>query len=768
MEDEQAKHLEEAASVVKQEAFEMLRALDSSDLKEALKHATTMIGELKTSLLSPTSYYELYLKIFDQLSFLKSHFLQEVTKGSLDIADLYEKVQHASSVVPRLYLLITVGSVYIPTRKLPANEILKDLLEMVKGVQHPIRGLFLRYYLNQCCNQLLPDDDNNYDGTGGDVSDSLDFLLTNLGEMNRLWVRMQHTGGIREKSKRERERNDIRVTVGSNIIRLSNLVGVSIESYETVVLPRLLEISVGCKDAIAQQYIMDCIIQAFPDDYHLKTLKLFLESCTQLQAGVDVRSIIIIMLDRMSRYAGEAQTQGEEFDIFTLFKTYIDKILQEHATTMETRKLLEMQVTFLKFSLKFYPQSLENVNMILDSCSSLVEKTKDQGLDSDSHKQIVKLLSFPMETISLAILNMSHYPKLMSHLEYTSKIQVAYKIVQAVINSRHPLNSLDMANKLLEFINPILVDPKEQIDMDKIDLEDEMQNVARLVHLVVCEHPEEYFEVLNHFKVRFAAGGPRRYKYTFPALIYAYIRLLKYSVQFETALTPEKIFKTQLEVLTKFSEGNSLQALKLYLQCAHAASNVDPGHAYEDLSYDFISQALIIYEEELAESDVLFNTINLITATLMHLHNFDEDNSDTLITKAAKHAARQLKKPDQCIAVLNVTHLFWNDRVREENRIVECLKRALKIAELSMSSPKNVGLYVSILNKYLYYILQGVEGIEPERISELIELISDHMTQIQSEKESPVDISPEVTYLRNTIAHIRAKRSSGFYQGINT
>ena len=37
----------------------MKRCLDKSKLMDALKHASTMLGELRTSLLSPKSYYEL-------------------------------------------------------------------------------------------------------------------------------------------------------------------------------------------------------------------------------------------------------------------------------------------------------------------------------------------------------------------------------------------------------------------------------------------------------------------------------------------------------------------------------------------------------------------------------------------------------------------------------------------------------------------------------------------------------------------------------------
>lgn len=60
------------------------------------------------------------------------------------MSDLYESVQHAANILPRLYLLVTVGAAYISSKEAEAGEILKDVSELCKGVQHPTRGLFLR------------------------------------------------------------------------------------------------------------------------------------------------------------------------------------------------------------------------------------------------------------------------------------------------------------------------------------------------------------------------------------------------------------------------------------------------------------------------------------------------------------------------------------------------------------------------------------------------------------------------------------------------
>ena len=68
--EDQDKLLDEALSVVKVQALQMKRCLDKRKLMDALKHASTMLGELRTSLLSPKSYYEL-CKLFQIFLFNK-------------------------------------------------------------------------------------------------------------------------------------------------------------------------------------------------------------------------------------------------------------------------------------------------------------------------------------------------------------------------------------------------------------------------------------------------------------------------------------------------------------------------------------------------------------------------------------------------------------------------------------------------------------------------------------------------------------------------
>lgn len=118
------------------------------------------------------------MAVFDELNFLEMFFRQLTESSQMTVESLYQMVQHASSVLTRMYvlascvcqvahkrpryLLTTAGAVYIRSKESPASEVLYDILGMVKSVQYPTRGLFLRYYVCQKSRSLLPDEGSEY------------------------------------------------------------------------------------------------------------------------------------------------------------------------------------------------------------------------------------------------------------------------------------------------------------------------------------------------------------------------------------------------------------------------------------------------------------------------------------------------------------------------------------------------------------------------------------------------------------------------------
>lgn len=68
---------------------------------------------------------------------------------------------------------------------------------------------------------------------------------------------------------------------------------------------------VSCRDVIAQEYLMEVITQVFPDDFHLRTLQPFLSATAQLHPKVNVKQIIISLIDRLAAFAAR-EAEGEE------------------------------------------------------------------------------------------------------------------------------------------------------------------------------------------------------------------------------------------------------------------------------------------------------------------------------------------------------------------------------------------------------------------------------------------------------------------------
>ena len=92
------------------------------------------------------------------------------------------------------------------------------------------------------------------------VHDSIDYILMNFTEMNKLWVRMQYQGHTKDRHLREQERKDLKQLVGANLYALSSLENLTVQIYKNKVLPIVLAQIVNSKDAIAQEYLMEVII----------------------------------------------------------------------------------------------------------------------------------------------------------------------------------------------------------------------------------------------------------------------------------------------------------------------------------------------------------------------------------------------------------------------------------------------------------------------------------------------------------------------------
>ena len=103
---------------------------------------------------------------------------------------------------------------------------------------------------------------------------------------------------------------------------------------------------VSCRDAIAQEYLMECIIQVFPDEMHLSTLNNFLGACAQLHPSVNVKNIIISLIDRLALYAQREDESGgipSDIQLFDIFSKEIEYIISDRRD-MPPEDIVSLQV----------------------------------------------------------------------------------------------------------------------------------------------------------------------------------------------------------------------------------------------------------------------------------------------------------------------------------------------------------------------------------------------------------------------------------------
>ncbi|KAA8498934.1 Vacuolar protein sorting-associated protein 35B [Porphyridium purpureum] len=465
--DESRLHREASANV--RLKAQRLRAALAADLTDdALVAAADVALELKAgtaaSALSPKLYYDVYLAVTGELRVLEA-YLYELARSGVSMLEVYEKVQATPAAIPRLYMMITVASVFVKSMQKDVHDMLGDLTEMCRAVQHSVRGLFLRAYLVQAMKDKLPDEEDSTPSSGASSAaaatpalpttapkapEAIEFLLANFAVMNRLWVRMQHDSPTVRNDAKSRERRDLRLLVGSNISTLSRLSSLSFERFKGIVLPFLCDQIVRCGDATAQEYLADCIVQVFPDEFLLQTIHEFLSMCSKVSERVNMRSIISSLSTRLSRFASSNSTDSYLASTslaFEAFREWLPVIMEYNVDSMSKSDMLGIYLSVLQFALKAHPDKLEYVDNVFALCVKVLSRgsAKPQSHSADaSSPRAQKSSADPATGASTKTLGTA--PDVLS--EFSQEETLVFQILSAPLSAHQ---SIPVALQLKQF-----------------------------------------------------------------------------------------------------------------------------------------------------------------------------------------------------------------------------------------------------------------------------------------------------------------------------
>ena len=815
-EEDQERYLDKGLKKIRAQAFHIHTSIEKNNLRQCLKETYAMLSELRTNNLTPKNYYHLFTTIFDEMLLVEDFFKEEINRGR-KVRDLYDSVQQAKYLIPRLYLMISAGALVLENEPKATDEIIFDLLGMIKGVQNPIRGLFTRYFMLKRIKDKLPDKGNKYLEEGGKFEETLKFILQNLDEMNRLWIRISSDVTGTEKMLRDKERVELKILVGESINRLSSLEGLTIDIYEKDVLPKLIQIILESNDVLSQQYLMECIIHAFSDSYNIKCIELILNTLSRLLPGVDIKGLFISLMEKLAKFIND--NSGEDANeedkqlvasatgVYPILIQYFDRLQKEtfmQGSEMDVCKLLDLNSAFLKFAIKCTENDvLTSINHVLGSTLQCL-KQYNRLLNSDGIKKLNKLLEVPLSS-DYSIFEITNFDGLITFLDYTMRKNLSLNIIHALCrpDSKEKLDSLEKIQKLIKLIQPLLVDSPDAIEEDNYSFDNNQSEVCKMIYIVKTEDPEITFQIYTELKNIFVNGGERRKKVTLPALancIILFCHKLSLAYDNKNNLISEEMkknyytnesietydiskiengeafYKLMLEIYKLLNEIISLikenwpeVALKLFLVSASQVNSIlSEKKNFEEACASFMNGAMDIYNEGKYDINHKYFLLSQICGYLVNFTILSKENLENIIKVLMETGNKMTKRGDQFNSMIDIGQIYYIV-LKDGNKVLDCINKARKYANFAMTNPQNLVLFVDLLNKYLYFVDANDETvtIKADQIDEIIELIKNHIQTIKNEVSKDSSFLPGIEkYFNNTIEFIKKRKGEENHKAV--
>ena len=319
--------------------------------------------------------------------------------------------------------------------------------------------------------------------------------------------------------------------VGKNLLsRYRARAGVDLKMYSETVLPRILEQVVNCKDELAQPYLLDVLIQVFPDEYHLATFQEVFSTMAMLRPNVRVGSILNALLGRLLSYAEETPQAKTEFQAANVFPKSFEccrSIIEAH-DDVPAKEIIGMYATTRCWPLRESCNSRTRRRwMRFSSPSANLSRLKLPITEQEVMRQLAALLSDPLESCELSTMLAKSFPQVIALLDASSKKEVALGIIQTLLKNRSTLSSVEEVELLYNFIDCVVIG-----DVDEDGADDKEKSCAasqrakrRRQGCALDQGARRRLRAPTRDAERrvrrLAQGGARRIRYTFPSLVFA-------------------------------------------------------------------------------------------------------------------------------------------------------------------------------------------------------------------------------------------------------
>lgn len=276
---------------------------------------------------------------------------------------------------------------------------------------------------------------------------------------------------------------------------------------------------------------MECIIQVFPDEFHLQTLTPFLKSCAELQSGVNVKNIIISLMDRLSAFSQRSEGIGcisgaeslqtgvpPDVQLFDVFSDQVASIIQTRQD-MPPEDIVSLQVALVNLAHKCYPDRVDYIDKVMLTTVQVFQKLGIDRLDYNTSvsRELSRLMKIPVDHYNnlLTVLQLQHYAALMEHFDYQGRKSLAMYLLNNALDNDTVIPTQEQVEQALGLAATLVSDQSDQpvteIDLD--ELAEEQSLLARFMHQLKSTNADQQYLILSIARKLLGIGGAQRIRY---------------------------------------------------------------------------------------------------------------------------------------------------------------------------------------------------------------------------------------------------------------
>lgn len=190
-----------------------------------------------------------------------------------------------------------------------------------------------------------------------------------------------------------------------------------------------------------------------------------------------------------------------EVQLFEVFSNQVTSIIANRQN-LPPEDMVALQVALVNLALKCYPTRVDYIDKVMLSTMEVLRHLGLEHLDTNVQvaKELLKLLKIPVDHYNnlLTVLKLQHYAALMQHLDYMDRKSLNVYILNNALDNETIIPTQEEAEQALNLIGTLVTDQTDQplTEIDKEELAEEQCLIARFVHQLKSDSPDQQYLVL--------------------------------------------------------------------------------------------------------------------------------------------------------------------------------------------------------------------------------------------------------------------------------